>query len=157
SRSCRGVVCPGAADAPTRTTCRGGACVDPTCTVGDPACPIGCASSAECPMPASCATTSCVDGVCLAIAGATTCAATERCDPDVGCVPRTVACTAPLTACGGVCSDTRTDAAHCGDCATSCPAPMGATATCASATCGFTCSAGLHHCGTGCSALPCGG
>ncbi|MFN8590232.1 MAG: pentapeptide repeat-containing protein [Thermomicrobiales bacterium] len=56
-----------------------------------------------------------------------------------------------FSCCTGTCVDTRTDPAHCGDCATACAAPpANAAATCVNGTCGFACNTGYHECNGAC-------
>jgi hypothetical protein len=54
------------------------------------------------------------------------------------------------TLCGGSCVNTNTDPAHCGDCATTCPAPVSGTATCENGVCGFQCNEGYMSDGVSC-------
>lgn len=156
SRDCRGVTCPSASGDPTLTTCLGGACVDPRCSAEDRTfCPSGCTADTECTADSACALARCVEGTCLQIAG-DTCGATERCDPESGCVPLVVRCDAPLRECGATCTNVEGDPGHCGDCTTTCTPPMHAQAECVAGHCGFVCDPGFHHCGDACTTDPCG-
>jgi hypothetical protein len=59
-------------------------------------------------------------------------------------------CQLPFIACGGTCVDPRTDLDHCGDCATTCKAPMAAIATCSDGQCGVNCPSGKSSCKSKC-------
>ncbi len=89
TRDCRGVVCPEGGD-PSATACLGGRCVSPECSAeqlercGTPEC----TAIAECPLGAACASVSCESGACLLAPRNDQCAASEYCDPEVGCRPR---------------------------------------------------------------------
>ena len=66
----------------------------------------------------------------------------------------TSGCAQGLSLCGGSCVDEKTDANHCGDCNTSCPAVGGGTPRCAAGpSCGFSCNANNHVCGAGSTAF----
>lgn len=54
----------------------------------------------------------------------------------------------------GRCQNLQTTPAHCGDCATSCPAPNHGVATCAGR-CAFTCDAGYVPCQSSCCVTTC--
>jgi len=91
SRSCRGLRCPGSADAPNATECIAGVCVPPECSlVNVEACPPGvfgrCEADADCASTLDCVTPRCVSGLCLGETNPATCAADETCDPERGCV-----------------------------------------------------------------------
>ena len=55
-------------------------------------------------------------------------------------------CASGQTLCGSECVNTATDATHCGNCSTMCPANQ----VCNSSTCSSSCSGGLATCGTAC-------
>lgn len=86
SRDCRDVRCPGPDD-PSAVACRGGRCVDPSCTEdrSDPACAPDCALDADCGSVDGCATPRCLDGVCLQEADDSACDAGAVCIPGEGC------------------------------------------------------------------------
>ena len=84
-RSCAGVSC---GDGSQIGNCRGGECVDPSCTPETPdACEAECAADSECDVAANCAVGQCLDGVCLKVGDADPCAGGEFCNPDIGCMP----------------------------------------------------------------------
>lgn len=87
TRSCRGVMCPLAADDPSLTACLGGQCVDPRCSFETPEfCPADqCTLAADCAAPASCAMSACNQGVCLAEETPGVCGGGEFCEPETGC------------------------------------------------------------------------
>jgi len=90
TRECAGVVCPAPSDAPERTTCSGGRCVDPACGVdGAASCdPANCTTDAECGGALACARGVCVEGECLNAPDDALCASSETCDAVLGCVAR---------------------------------------------------------------------
>ena len=100
-RSCLDITCPDASD-PLATECRDGACVRPDCD-GDagvtPGCPPpgGCAVDLDCEAPpADCARARCLEAHCVVVPSTSACVGDTYCDPDRGCVPRTM----PLPAAG---------------------------------------------------------
>ena len=87
-RNCVEVSCPDGADA-SATECLNGRCVPPECTADDPAAcgDVTCQNDGECPAPAAaCALAACVDGECLDFHVAGSCAPSEVCLPDTGCM-----------------------------------------------------------------------
>lgn len=86
TRTCEGVECPN--DDPALESCLGGRCVDPRCSSMTPEfCPPAqCTDDSECESVA-CAMPRCADEVCFSIPDDTRCAAGERCDGILGCVP----------------------------------------------------------------------
>jgi hypothetical protein len=84
-RSCVDVVCEG-----DRRACVGRRCVPETCfdETSDEACgEPECRGAADCEAGlAGCARAACVEGACLSLADEALCAATERCDAQLGCV-----------------------------------------------------------------------
>ena len=101
ARACRGAVCPAPSDPAAATACFAGRCVDPHCSPADPAAcgtPV-CRSDADCPAPAAaCAVARCVESGGLAVADDSTCAASEYCAPESGCVARPEANPGPADA-----------------------------------------------------------
>ncbi len=89
TRDCADIVCPGRGDAPNLTECHGGRCVEPECTPETPeACGTAeCEMDADCPTGALCSVPRCTAGACLLAPDQSTCAADERCDLSLGCVP----------------------------------------------------------------------
>lgn len=86
TRDCRGVSCPRSGDPTDATTCFGGRCVDPRC-VDDDCGPAECELDTDCTAVAACATGRCESGVCLFDIDRG-CPASEWCNPDTGCRPR---------------------------------------------------------------------
>ncbi len=88
--SCQGVICPGSGDDPALTSCIGGRCVDPRCSVEHPEhCGVlGCASDGECASPVACGDGVCIDRECFVAPRDARCGPAELCDPREGCVLR---------------------------------------------------------------------
>lgn len=88
TRSCAGLRCPTAGDAPSLTECIGGACSDPRCAPEAPEhCPAGgCTSDRDCPDPAGCTVGRCAEGVCFEVPDDGACGVSEACDPTGACV-----------------------------------------------------------------------
>lgn len=89
TRSCVGVVCPGAGDA-SLTECSGGRCVAPECSPETPQfCAEGCTANDDCASSVSCAEGACLaEGSCIFVGDDSACDSTEFCDTAMGCVPR---------------------------------------------------------------------
>lgn len=85
---CGMVRCPNADD-PSLTTCVGGRCVDPRCTVETPEfCgELGCSTDAQCTSPTSCAVGTCLDRECFLRAQDAECDPGFYCDLSSGCSP----------------------------------------------------------------------
>lgn len=90
TRDCRSVRCPGAGDAPDATECLAGRCVAPDCArLGEAGCAASeCTNDVDCGGGVACVLARCALGVCLEEAEPMACAATEYCNPDEGCLPR---------------------------------------------------------------------
>lgn len=88
TRSCEGVMCPGAD--PMATECSGGRCVLPACSPEAPAaCGEGCVVDGDCVATAACAEGRCTtEGSCVFTGAAGACGDSEYCDAQVGCLPR---------------------------------------------------------------------
>lgn len=89
TRACVGVVCPTASD-PEATECDDGTCVRPDCAESPGGCVAPtCSFDLDCTdAHPACATNACTSGRCVLVADDSRCAASEYCDPDVGCVAR---------------------------------------------------------------------
>ncbi|MCB9593281.1 MAG: hypothetical protein H6719_11165 [Sandaracinaceae bacterium] len=88
--SCLGVVCPSPDGDATLSTCVGGRCVDPRCSVEHPEfCgELGCADASECSSPVACGEALCIDRECFVAVRDDRCGSQELCDPRDGCVLR---------------------------------------------------------------------
>jgi len=136
--SCAGVTCPQVGDAPSLTTCSGGHCIDPTCSVGgDPGCspPPACRSDADC-------ASACESG------SVGRCAAGE-CLCQLPCVPVAETCNGGDDDCDGSVDedfDLDGDFDNCGACGHVCVVPA-ATPACVGGACVVgACSAGRDDC-----------
>lgn len=88
TRDCTSVTCPGPDDAPDRTACHGGVCVDPRCAPDRRSfCPdfVECEDASECTPPVPCMRVTCEEGTCLEVVDDARCMLGQRCDPVVGC------------------------------------------------------------------------
>ncbi len=115
--SCRGVVCPGPADAPNLTECVGGACLDPRCLpesrerCGEAP---SCDRDEQCTSPSVCGSPRCIDGACLVVLDDGACSPGETCDARLGCVGDPVDGGAPdagVEDAGPSCAPSETDCA----------------------------------------------
>ncbi|MFT5356684.1 MAG: hypothetical protein ACI9KE_003909, partial [Polyangiales bacterium] len=114
TRDCGGVACP-LADGDPNTSCLGGVCVLPECTVETPELcpPSACSIDSDCPTPQSeCAAPRCDEGVCFMLARNELCELSEWCNPEEGC-QSTLMTDAGMSIDGGV--DAGPDVT-CGDC-----------------------------------------
>ncbi len=88
TRSCRGVVCPGAGDPTTHTACYGGSCIDPSCRpeAMGMCTPPQCTRDDQCADGTGCLRGRCSDGACLVATDDSQCAPDQRCTPAGTCI-----------------------------------------------------------------------
>lgn len=114
TRDCVGVLCPGAADAPSATACVRGRCVAPECAEGvAEACPGAlCERNADCEVRAACAEVRCESGFCFERGRDERCAPGEWCDPASGCA-ELPSCDPELCDDGDPCTEDRCEGSLC--------------------------------------------
>lgn len=108
------------------------------CDLNSNRCVAGCLSDDDCPGDEVCRDRSCVTGC------------REDCSGGRVCVGSQCQCPQGTTECGGVCTDTSSDAQSCGACGNACAAPPNGTASCQSGQCVTACNDGYHVCNDAC-------
>ncbi len=88
TRSCLDVSCPAAGEAPERTECLGGSCVEPTCVEGDESgCGVPqCTADAQCRPDSNSCLGTCVGGACLGLPADDACPSGQVCGSAGQCV-----------------------------------------------------------------------
>ncbi len=172
TRSCRGVMCPGATDDARATQCLGGSCVRPECSVENPAAcgNVECGTDTECAPSVECVDGRCSGGYCLQVPQPGRCAPSDFCDVARGCVeiptgvdggldggvggdagpcvPEAEICNERDDNCDGTVDegfDLTSDVDHCGSCGTVCGG-ANATPSCVSGVCALACDVGWADC-----------
>jgi len=123
----------------------GGAVDDDECPAGQEKCHGDCVAAGSCD---TCPEGQVVcDGACVA---ADTCGCESGCDDDREvCAGGACVCRTGLERCGGVCVDSRVDAAHCGECDEACAGEL----PCEAGACVAGCTAPRVLCGRSCVEL----